>query len=178
MLSLQVSKTWWTKCSALSVRRLFFSRSHVAWFIFEGTFNSGSKLQRTPPRRWRSPAQIRASGSTRLSVTITTCCRSHGTTSGSRVQTFSCVCLRSQIWLLRVVHRNTAIAFSDRIKSGVVGEQIFLQITEPTEKDMGEYAIEFYDGKGGVRRTVDLTGQGEDEWIQLSHSPTNLDNYK
>lgn len=59
-----------------------------------------------------------------------------------------------------------------------MGEQIFLQITEPTEKDMGEYAIEFYDGKGGVRRTVDLTGQGEDEGIQLSHSPTNLDNYK
>lgn len=65
--------------------------------------------------------------------------------------------------MLCVVHRNTAIAFSDRIKSGVVGEQIFLQITEPTEKDMGEYAIEFYDGKGGVRRTVELSGQGEDE---------------
>lgn len=49
-----------------------------------------------------------------------------------------------------------------------MGEQIFLQITEPTEKDMGEYAIEFYDGKGGVRRTVELTGQGEAEWIQRS----------
>lgn len=49
-----------------------------------------------------------------------------------------------------------------------MGEQIFLQITEPTEKDMGEYAIEFYDGKGGVRRTVELTGQGEAERIQRS----------
>uniref|UniRef100_A0A669DB00 Myomesin 1 n=1 Tax=Oreochromis niloticus TaxID=8128 RepID=A0A669DB00_ORENI len=55
----------------------------------------------------------------------------------------------------------SAIAFSDRIKSGVVGEQLWLQIKEPTEKDMGKYAIEFYDGKGGLRRTVDLSGQGE-----------------
>lgn len=79
-----------------------------------------------------------------------------------------------QIWLGRLAGRNSAIAFSDRIKSGVVGEQIFLQITEPTEKDMGEYAIEFYDGKGGVRRTVELTGQGEDVWIQRFHWPTKF----
>lgn len=57
----------------------------------------------------------------------------------------------------------------------MVGEQIFLQITEPTEKDTGEYAIEFYDGKGGVRRTVELSGQGEAESIQLSHAPTKLE---
>lgn len=56
-----------------------------------------------------------------------------------------------------------------------MGEQIFLQITEPTEKDMGEYAIDFYDGKGGVRRTVELTGQGEAEWIQRSRWPMKLD---
>lgn len=61
----------------------------------------------------------------------------------------------------RLSDRDSAIAFSDRIKSGVVGEQLWLQITEPTEKDMGKYAIEFYDGKGGLRRTVDLSGQGE-----------------
>uniref|UniRef100_A0A669DQY8 Myomesin 1 n=1 Tax=Oreochromis niloticus TaxID=8128 RepID=A0A669DQY8_ORENI len=58
-------------------------------------------------------------------------------------------------------YKDSAIAFSDRIKSGVVGEQLWLQIKEPTEKDMGKYAIEFYDGKGGLRRTVDLSGQGE-----------------
>lgn len=57
--------------------------------------------------------------------------------------------------------RDSAIAFSDRIKSGVVGEQLWLQITDPTEKDMGKYAIEFNDGKGGLRRTVELSGQGE-----------------
>lgn len=58
-------------------------------------------------------------------------------------------------------NRDSAISFSDRIKSGVVGEQLWLQITEPTEKDMGKYAIEFYDGKGGLRRTVELSGQGD-----------------
>ena len=57
-------------------------------------------------------------------------------------------------------NRDAAIAFSDRIKSGVVGEQLWLQITEPTEKDTGKYAIEFHDGKSGLKRTVELSGQG------------------
>lgn len=57
--------------------------------------------------------------------------------------------------------RDSAISFSDRIKSGVVGEQLWLQISEPSEKDMGKYAIEFNDGKGGLRRTVELSGQGK-----------------
>uniref|UniRef100_A0A8C7GAN7 Myomesin-1 n=1 Tax=Oncorhynchus kisutch TaxID=8019 RepID=A0A8C7GAN7_ONCKI len=56
-------------------------------------------------------------------------------------------------------HKDSAIAFTDRIKSGVVGEQLWLQITEPTEKDKGKYAIEFHDGKGGLKRTVELAGQ-------------------
>uniref|UniRef100_A0A4W4DTY8 Myomesin 1b n=1 Tax=Electrophorus electricus TaxID=8005 RepID=A0A4W4DTY8_ELEEL len=57
-------------------------------------------------------------------------------------------------------HKDAAIAFTDRIKSGVVGEQLWLQISEPTEKDKGKYAIEFFDGKGGLKRTVELSGQG------------------
>jgi len=44
----------------------------------------------------------------------------------------------------------------------VVGEQLWLQISEPTDKDKGKYAIEFFDGKGGLRRTVELAGQGEE----------------
>ncbi|AWP17079.1 Myomesin-1 [Scophthalmus maximus] len=60
-------------------------------------------------------------------------------------------------------YKDSAIAFSDRIKSCVVGEQLWLQITEPTEKDMGKYAIEFNDGKGGLRRTVELSGQAFDD---------------
>lgn len=67
----------------------------------------------------------------------------------------------SQSCLYPFSDRDSAIAFSDRIKSGVVGEQLWLQISEPTEKDMGKYAIEFNDGKGGLRRTVELSGQGE-----------------
>ncbi|XP_062235442.1 M-protein, striated muscle isoform X1 [Platichthys flesus] len=60
-------------------------------------------------------------------------------------------------------YKDSAISFSDRIKSGVVGEQLWLQITEPTEKDTGKYAIEFNDGKGGLRRTVELSGQAFDD---------------
>ncbi|XP_054478598.1 myomesin-1 [Anoplopoma fimbria] len=60
-------------------------------------------------------------------------------------------------------YKDSAITFSDRIKSGVVGEQLWLQITEPTEKDTGKYAIEFHDGKGGLRRTVELGGQAFDD---------------
>uniref|UniRef100_A0A8C7TFV4 Myomesin 1 n=1 Tax=Oncorhynchus mykiss TaxID=8022 RepID=A0A8C7TFV4_ONCMY len=60
-------------------------------------------------------------------------------------------------------HKDSAIAFTDRIKSGVVGEQLWLQIIEPTEKDKGKYAIEFHDGKGGLKRTVELAGQAFDD---------------
>nr|XP_046212109.1 myomesin-1 isoform X6 [Oncorhynchus gorbuscha] len=60
-------------------------------------------------------------------------------------------------------HKDSAIAFTDRIKSGVVGEQLWLQITEPTEKDKGKYAIEFHDGKSGLKRTVELSGQAFDD---------------
>ncbi|XP_073763679.1 myomesin-1 isoform X8 [Danio rerio] len=60
-------------------------------------------------------------------------------------------------------HKDAAIAFTERIKSGVVGEQLWLQISEPTEKDKGKYAIEFFDGKGGLRRTVELAGQAFDD---------------
>ncbi|XP_051524253.1 M-protein, striated muscle-like isoform X5 [Myxocyprinus asiaticus] len=60
-------------------------------------------------------------------------------------------------------HKEAAIAFTERIKSGVVGEQLWLQISEPTEKDKGKYAIEFFDGKGGLRRTVELAGQAFDD---------------
>lgn len=42
-----------------------------------------------------------------------------------------------------------------------MGEQLWLQINDPTEKDTGKYAIEFNDGKGGLQRTVELSGQGE-----------------
>uniref|UniRef100_A0A8C5H7S8 Myomesin 1b n=1 Tax=Gouania willdenowi TaxID=441366 RepID=A0A8C5H7S8_GOUWI len=65
-------------------------------------------------------------------------------------------------------YKDSAIAFSDRITSGVVGEQLWLQINEPTEKNMGKYAIEFNDGKGGLRRTVELSGQAFDDAFALN----------
>ncbi|XP_019711488.1 M-protein, striated muscle isoform X8 [Hippocampus comes] len=62
-------------------------------------------------------------------------------------------------------YKDSPIAFSERLKSGVVGDQLWLQISEPTEKDMGKYAIEFNinDGKGGLRRTVELSGQAYED---------------
>uniref|UniRef100_H3DIB2 Myomesin-1 n=2 Tax=Tetraodon nigroviridis TaxID=99883 RepID=H3DIB2_TETNG len=99
-----------------------------------------------------------ANSSTPLKIT--------STDQGIRLYTF--VSYYNDLLQITWHYKNTAIAFSDRIKSGVVGEQIFLQISEPTEKDMGEYAIEFYDGKGGVRRSVELSGQAfEDAFAEF-----------
>uniref|UniRef100_A0A3Q1FAH4 Myomesin 1b n=1 Tax=Acanthochromis polyacanthus TaxID=80966 RepID=A0A3Q1FAH4_9TELE len=90
-----------------------------------------------------------ANSSTPLKVT--------STDEGIRLYTF--VSYYNDLLQVTWHYKDSAIAFSDRIKSGVVGEQLWLQITEPTEKDMGKYAIEFNDGKGGLRRTLELSGQ-------------------
>ncbi|XP_029935773.1 M-protein, striated muscle [Myripristis murdjan] len=94
-----------------------------------------------------------ANSSTPLKIT--------STDEGIRLYTF--VSYYNDLLQVTWHYKDSAIAFSDRIKSGVVGEQLWLQITEPTEKDMGKYAIEFYDGKGGLRRTVELAGQAFDD---------------
>ncbi|XP_069324319.1 myomesin-1 isoform X2 [Eulemur rufifrons] len=60
-------------------------------------------------------------------------------------------------------HNGTAIRYSDRVKSGVTGEQIWLQINEPTPNDKGKYVMELFDGKTGHQKTVDLSGQAYDE---------------
>ncbi|KAM9332098.1 myomesin-1 isoform 1-T1 [Pholidichthys leucotaenia] len=94
-----------------------------------------------------------ANSSTPLKIT--------STDEGIRLYTF--VSYYNDLLQVTWHYKDSAIAFSDRIKSGVVGEQLWLQISEPTEKDMGKYAIEFYDGKGGLRRTVELSGQAFDD---------------
>ncbi|XP_024136407.1 M-protein, striated muscle isoform X1 [Oryzias melastigma] len=94
-----------------------------------------------------------ANSSTPLKIT--------STDEGIRLYTF--VSYYNDLLQVTWQHKDSAIAFSDRIKSGVVGEQLWLQITDPTEKDMGKYAIEFNDGKGGLRRTVELSGQAFDD---------------
>uniref|UniRef100_A0A5F8HJE4 Myomesin-1 n=1 Tax=Monodelphis domestica TaxID=13616 RepID=A0A5F8HJE4_MONDO len=59
-------------------------------------------------------------------------------------------------------HNGTAIKYSDRVKSGVTGEQIWLQINEPTPNDKGKYVMELFDGKTTHERKVDLSGQGKE----------------
>ncbi|XP_006146547.1 myomesin-1 isoform X1 [Tupaia chinensis] len=60
-------------------------------------------------------------------------------------------------------HNESGIKYTDRVKSGVTGEQIWLQINEPTPNDKGKYVMELFDGKTGHRKTVDLSGQAYDE---------------
>uniref|UniRef100_H2MU89 Myomesin 1a (skelemin) n=1 Tax=Oryzias latipes TaxID=8090 RepID=H2MU89_ORYLA len=59
--------------------------------------------------------------------------------------------------------RDAKIAASERVKSGVTGEQLWLKISEPTEKDKGKYTMDIFDGKDGVKRVFDLTGKAWDE---------------
>ncbi|KAG7268622.1 hypothetical protein CRUP_020055, partial [Coryphaenoides rupestris] len=94
-----------------------------------------------------------ANSSTPLKIT--------STDKGIRLYTF--VSFFNDLLQVTWHYKDSAIAFSDRIKSGVVGEQLWLQIKDPTEKDTGKYAIEFSDGKGGLRRTVELGGQAFDD---------------
>uniref|UniRef100_A0A8C2C8K7 Myomesin 1a (skelemin) n=1 Tax=Cyprinus carpio TaxID=7962 RepID=A0A8C2C8K7_CYPCA len=51
------------------------------------------------------------------------------------------------------------VASWHRVQCGVTGEQLFLKINEPTEKDKGKYAIDIFDGKGSLKRVLDLSGQ-------------------
>lgn len=75
--------------------------------------------------------------------------------------------LCSRVWLLALTHahlwpfREGKISYSDRVQCGVTGEQLWLKINEPTDKDKGKYAIDIFAGEGSVRRVLDLTGQGK-----------------
>ncbi|XP_051990095.1 myomesin 1a (skelemin) [Xyrauchen texanus] len=57
------------------------------------------------------------------------------------------------------LHKESKISHSDRVQCGVTEEQLWLKINEPTEKDKGKYAIDIFDGKGGIKRVIDLSGQ-------------------
>ncbi|XP_048113539.1 myomesin 1a (skelemin) isoform X1 [Alosa alosa] len=58
-------------------------------------------------------------------------------------------------WLLK----DSKISHSERVQCGVTGEQLWLKINEPTEKDKGKYAMDIFDGQSGVKRIFDLSGQ-------------------
>ncbi|XP_077470432.1 myomesin 1a (skelemin) [Stigmatopora argus] len=61
------------------------------------------------------------------------------------------------------LHKDAKISASDRVKAGVTGEQLWLKINEPTEKDKGKYTVDLFDGKDGVKRVVELSGQAWEE---------------
>ncbi|KAK2488955.1 hypothetical protein MC885_004905 [Smutsia gigantea] len=61
------------------------------------------------------------------------------------------------------MNSGTPVKYTDRVKSAVTGEQIWLQINEPTPNDKGKYVMELFDGKTGHQKTVDLSGQAYDE---------------
>ncbi|XP_075928192.1 myomesin-1-like isoform X1 [Petromyzon marinus] len=59
--------------------------------------------------------------------------------------------------------RDTKLASTDKTRSGVVSDQLYVQIYEPTDKDKGKYTMELFDGKGTHKRTVDVAGQAFDD---------------
>ncbi|KAM9163859.1 myomesin-1 isoform 3-T3 [Pangshura tecta] len=61
------------------------------------------------------------------------------------------------------LHNDAKIKYTDRVKTGVTGEQIWLQISEPTPHDKGKYIMELFDGKTTHTRKLDLSGQAFDE---------------
>ncbi|KAM9308545.1 myomesin-1 [Gastrophryne carolinensis] len=61
------------------------------------------------------------------------------------------------------VHNDGKIKYTDRVKSGVIGDMMWLQINEPTPNDKGKYVLEMFDGKNTHTRELDLSGQAYDE---------------
>ncbi|XP_034065511.1 myomesin 1a (skelemin) isoform X2 [Gymnodraco acuticeps] len=61
------------------------------------------------------------------------------------------------------LQKDAKIAVSERVKSGVTGEELWLKINEPTEKDKGKYTMDIFDGKDGVKRIFDLSGKAWEE---------------
>uniref|UniRef100_A0A4W4F189 Myomesin 1a (skelemin) n=2 Tax=Electrophorus electricus TaxID=8005 RepID=A0A4W4F189_ELEEL len=57
------------------------------------------------------------------------------------------------------LHKESKISYSDRVQCGVTGEQLWLKIKEPTNKDKGKYSIDIFDGKANVKKVLDLTGK-------------------
>ncbi|KAK3567501.1 hypothetical protein QTP86_019952 [Hemibagrus guttatus] len=75
-------------------------------------------------------------------------------------------------------HKDGKISYSDRVKCGVTGEQLWLKINEPTDKDKGKYAIDIFAGEGSVRRVLDLTGQGKCLRCFKNSVATSLSEYR
>uniref|UniRef100_A0A8C3N168 Uncharacterized protein n=1 Tax=Geospiza parvula TaxID=87175 RepID=A0A8C3N168_GEOPR len=57
-------------------------------------------------------------------------------------------------------HRESKISSGEKMKIGGGEDVAWLQISEPTEKDKGNYTFEIFGGKETFKRTLDLSGQG------------------
>uniref|UniRef100_A0A672GJ28 Myomesin 1a (skelemin) n=1 Tax=Salarias fasciatus TaxID=181472 RepID=A0A672GJ28_SALFA len=68
------------------------------------------------------------------------------------------------------LHKDAKISASERVKAGVTGEQLWLKINEPTEKDKGKYAMDIFDGKDGVKRVFELSGKAAFTLSSISSS--------
>ncbi|XP_014724951.1 PREDICTED: myomesin-2 [Sturnus vulgaris] len=60
-------------------------------------------------------------------------------------------------------HRDSKISSGEKMKIGGGDDVAWLQITEPTEKDKGNYTFEIFGGKESYKRTLDLSGQAFDD---------------
>lgn len=56
--------------------------------------------------------------------------------------------------------RESKISSGEKMKIGGGEDVAWLQITEPTEKDKGNYTFEIFGAKESYKRTLDLSGQG------------------
>uniref|UniRef100_A0A8C4R378 Myomesin 1 n=1 Tax=Eptatretus burgeri TaxID=7764 RepID=A0A8C4R378_EPTBU len=56
---------------------------------------------------------------------------------------------------------NTKLASTDKTRSGVTHNQIWLLISNPNDRDKGRYNLELFDGKKTHQRTIELAGDGE-----------------
>lgn len=56
--------------------------------------------------------------------------------------------------------RESKISSGEKMKIGGGEDIAWLQISEPTEKDKGNYTFEIFGDKESYKRTLDLSGQG------------------
>lgn len=56
--------------------------------------------------------------------------------------------------------RESKISSSEHMRIGGSEQVAWLQLCEPTEKDKGKYTFELFDGKTAHKRSIDLSGQG------------------
>ncbi|KAJ3594672.1 hypothetical protein NHX12_003979 [Muraenolepis orangiensis] len=61
------------------------------------------------------------------------------------------------------LHKESKITSSARLVSGVTEQQLWLKVNEPTEKDKGKYTMDIFDGKDGLKRVFELSGQAWQE---------------